>query len=332
MSTLSRKQPFFVRCKYALAGAASSFSLLSFGVITALGVLDGIFKWHEHLAKLLGREELPLSSLTVIWIVSGLMVVRAIFLLCERVGLLQENEAHVNGELEKAVKEAKQANDAHLDVFECLHAVIHQTRDCLLKRHNFFRFREAANRKAHLWSIIELQLGKMEQAVRKLLREDCCVVLKVVHPGENGGPATLRSACYSPSTPIGRKESPTVLPLNQGIAYETVVTKSICYCNDITKDKRFYPQKGLEAYAERYRTLVACPVIVNDEVIAVLCFDWTKPDRYDPIYHQVFAAFTDIISAACYICSDGKVFTEQDRNRITTHHPTLWQESKREDK
>jgi signal transduction protein with GAF and PtsI domain len=130
------------------------------------------------------------------------------------------------------------------------------------------------------------------------------VVLKIIQT--HGDAQSLVSACYGPGTPQARRQESTVLPLTQGIAYEAYVTQDLAFSNDISHDARFYPQKHKEEFLSKYLTVVACPVMVNRQVLAILCFDWKESGVYQKKYREVFACFTDVISTACYICHESR--------------------------
>jgi transcriptional regulator with GAF, ATPase, and Fis domain len=123
----------------------------------------------------------------------------------------------------------------------------------------------------------------------------------------NQNPAGLVSVCYGPSTCLERRKESTVIPFNQGIAYEAIIKKKIAYSNDVKNDQRFWPFDQKINYAEtRYRTIIACPVITNKVVCGVLCFDWREQNMYCKDYDQILACFTDIVSLACYICNESR--------------------------
>ena len=121
----------------------------------------------------------------------------------------------------------------------------------------------------------------MEKAMRSLTGNPGHIVLKIIKQQNGPDFAKMVSACYSPGTPLNRRKDSTVLPLNQGIAYEAYITRGIAYCNDILTDPRFWPRERAAEYSVRYRTVVSCPVKMNKEVVAILCFDWLEPNQYN---------------------------------------------------
>jgi putative methionine-R-sulfoxide reductase with GAF domain len=140
----------------------------------------------------------------------------------------------------------------------------------------------------------------LETAMRALTGSDCHVVFKTIC--RDGPEPGLITGCYSPATSLERRKKSTRLPLNQGIAQAAMINKAICFTNDVLTDARFWPQEEKQKFSERYRTVVACPVITEGQVIGVLCFDWPEPEKYDRKYDQVLACFTDTISGVCYVC------------------------------
>jgi hypothetical protein len=136
------------------------------------------------------------------------------------------------------------------------------------------------------------------------------VVLKIIE--EIGGEKQLISVCYSPGTALERRENSTRLPWNQGIAYQSLVNKSIRYSNDVLNDSVFWPMPQRQHFADtRYRTIAVAPIITNDAVCGLLCFDWREPNKYCAEYDQMIACFTDVISIAFYIAEESRHLTHR---------------------
>ena len=221
----------------------------------------------------------------------GVWFMVVIFLIAEQAGLRKEKLA------------------GHLDVHEAVHSVIHETRDCLLSQgayQKIVQFNDDLNIK-FLHDTIASQLGMMERAFLSLTGNRCSVVLKTKEPRHDNSDPGLISVCYGPSSCIDRRKESTIIPYNQGIAHEAVIKKKIAFSNDILNDPRFWPIEQKESFGQnRYRTIVACPIIMNKVVCGVLCFDWKEPNMYCKEYNHILACFADIVSLACYICHESR--------------------------
>lgn len=295
---------FFTRAGYAWNTVKQSGSISTFAGLTIFALVEKLFKLRDWSEKIgLDANKAYMVFITV-WAVAALLAVRVVFSIAATAGEQRDQNIQLKKETADALVAMQKSLEARNEVFACLHAVIHRTRDCLLADGAFQRLVSMSDKdlQTHLYQTIEGQLGMMEKAFRYITGSDCHVVLKLVDELACDGAGGLVSCCYSPSTPIDRRSSGTILPLNQGIAQETVITKQICYTNDVLEDARFWPQKTKIDFAEnRYRTVVACPVVTNGVVLGVLCFDWKKPNMYDKSQNEIYACFTDIVSSACYI-------------------------------
>lgn len=153
----------------------------------------------------------------------------------------------------------------------------------------------------HLYSIVERQIARIQHGMRSLTDSHCNVCLKLVRSKAFEERDGLVTVCYGPAVPLARRAKSLILPVNEGIAAEALIRKEIAYSNDILSDDRFWPRERRSEIATVYRTALSSPIIVNGTVRGVLCFDWAKPQMYDPKHQAVVEAFTDIVSTAFYI-------------------------------
>lgn len=185
------------------------------------------------------------------------------------------------------------------EVFDCLHSVIHNTRDGLLLGERWTELQKAKKQEQRLkiaHKIVGEQLGKVEQAMDILSGRQCSVCLKVRKGGE------FVSVHYGPRTDADRRRKSTSIPMQLGLAGQVFTRKEICHTNDVRNDTCFHPQEDREKFSKRYRTIVGCPVVTDGVVVAMLCVDWKDPNVYSQSMHQPLACFTDVISLAFYLC------------------------------
>lgn len=203
---------------------------------------------------------------------------------------------------------------ARQKIFDCLHSVIHHTRDELLRSENRPELQKVKNSKkrqkiAH--RIVGDQLGKLEYAMDLVSGRSCTVCLKVLKRDTLNGDH-LVSALYGPRTDASRRHASTPLPIGSGLASQVISTKAICFTNDVLADNYFHPLADRERFAKRYRTIVGCPVINDGVVIAMLCVDWREPNVYvKEDMHEPLACFTDVISLAFYLCGSEANFSSK---------------------
>lgn len=280
-----------------------SLSVQLFGVATVAEVMGLIFEWHKKLEAMHAWPHWAPTLNLVIYSFLAVFGGRTMFLLAER-----------NGELRRAVSGAGASLDSHNAVVATLHDIIHETRDSLLTDKAFWPFLVPADNEPHrhLFDIWQRQLGIIQKGMRSLTGSDCNVCIKLVRkdriaPGVDG----LSTVCYGPAVPTERRQRSCVLPLNQGIAQEAIVTKTIAYANDILKDDRFWPRERKEECAKYYRTVVAAPIIVDRVVRGVLCFDWPTPDQFSPSHRHAVACYTDMVSTAYYFNELGRKLSSE---------------------
>jgi hypothetical protein len=289
------------RLNYAWEPLRSSLTIRIFGAASVFALGDLVLKFHDSAVKAGWINEHVVTFGKIAYGFLFLFTCRSLFLVAEEAGIHREETA----------KLAKQG-EAHQQVYRCLHSVIHETRDCLLAEGAFRRLLTLDDDKhlQHLYDTIQRQLGMMEKAMRSLTGTDCSIVLKIIKSDAATSEQKFVSCCYGPGTSLERRKESTMLPLNQGIAFQSLVTKTICFSNNVRDDQRFWPQNQRDFYAaNRYQTVAVCPVITNKTVCGVLCFDWKETNMYCVGYEQILACFTDIVSLACYICHESRNVT-----------------------
>lgn len=309
MSEEQGKNSPLERCRYFYEGARDSINIRIFIYSSAFAILGYITKLHKLLLEAGWVSERTISIGLVVYVVIVCFAGRTFFILGEQTGRTRERNKTLELEME-----------SHVEAYNCLHTVIHRTRDTLFRNGAFQNLAKLddAGRTQSLYQLIENQLGMLELAMRKLSRADCNIVLKVVVQGVCDGKPGLVSACYGPSTLIERRDKSTTLPVNQGIVHSVIVTKRIVSTTDILTDDRFFPHDRRAELSKRYRTIAACPIIVNGEVVAVLCFDWKEPGKYDEKkYSQLLACFTDLLSQAFYVNDEARRLTS---GSVAQHH------------
>jgi hypothetical protein len=287
----SEKPVWLRHVNYAVGPLKSTISVPVCGISTLIAIADHFFKIREFLVEEKILPENVSLYLPLIYLLIFLWTFWTIFQISVANGMLSEENVRLKAkELE------------HYEVHGCLHAVIHQTRDSFLADAAFVKLLDAKQKERiqHVHRTIESQLAMFEKAMRLLTRQDCCVVLKIVKEDR------FVSICYGPNAPIDRKQKPAILPINQGIAQEAIVTKQVCFSNDTAIDQRFWPKEANEKYLKRYRTVVACPILINDTAYGVLCFDWAQPQLYSANYNELMACFVDIVSASFYVGHQSK--------------------------
>jgi hypothetical protein len=304
MENQKKKKSIPQRLTHAWEPLKSSFSVVTFGIVGLTELLGWLFNAHEKLQKWgLWPHWAPLANLIVFCLVAGFFV-RAIFLLAEENGELTETLATVREECDEMSNKITGTTVQYCDAVGAIRDLIHDTRESMLRGEAFLRLLGFDDQKAieHLYSIVERQIARIQHGMRSLTNSDCNVCLKVVKPGALAGRDGLVTVCYGPAVPLERRSKSLVLPTNQGIAAEALITKDIAYSNDITVDDRFWPRDRREDFSNVYKTTVSAPVIVNELVRGVLCFDWAQPNMYDPIKHRsAVGAFTGVVGTAFYI-------------------------------
>jgi GAF domain-containing protein len=294
------------RLNYAWEPLRSSLTIRIFGAASVFALCDIILKLHESAIKAGWINEHAVTWAMVAYGFLFLFTIRSLFLVAEEAGIHRETT-------NKLLKQG----EAYGEVYRCLHSVIHETRDCLLSDGAFRKLLLLDDEKhlQHLYDTIQRQLGMMEKALRSLSGSDCSIVLKILKSAAPNKEASFVSCCYGPGTSLERRKESTILPANQGIAYQSLITKTICFSNDVKTDQRFWPQQMRDHYAQnRYQTVVVCPVITNKTVCGMLCFDWKEPGMYCKDYEQLLACFTDVVSLACYICHESRNVTPKMAN------------------
>ena len=288
MENTSKKPTKSERLYNAWSELKSSFVLPAFGVSSIIATVFLIFDWHNKLKSFDWWPDNIATVFVIFYVFLALFVVRSVFLVAESCGKFRKL-------IEIKEKEIK----AHFTVFESLHSVIHNVRDSMFANKAFLTLLQDEiddeQRASYLFQIVEAQLGHIERAFRRLSDAEMCVTLKVVNED------WLVSAAYSPGTPIERRNESLNLPLNQGIASEALITKSISYSNNIKNDSRFWPKNNNNNYFAKYQTVVASPLIIDEDYCGVLCFDWKEPEKYQEKYNQIVAAFTDMLTSAFHI-------------------------------
>jgi GAF domain-containing protein len=211
--------------------------------------------------------------------------------------------AERNGELRKAIAGAGAAGDSQTVLVATIHDIIHETRDSLLAEDAFLSFlaQQDGDAPRRLFEIWQSQLGMIQKGMRSITGSDCNICIKLLKKDAfDKGVDGLVTVCYSPAVSIERRKRSCILPTNQGIAQEAVVTKNIAFSNDILTDDRFWPRERKEECAKHYRTVLSAPIIVDRTVRGVLCFDWPAPSQFAPSHRHAVACFTDLVSTACY--------------------------------
>lgn len=218
---------------------------------------------------------------------------RALFLLAEE-----------NGKSKEALEGAEKSCGRYRGTVANLRDTIHETREALMSTEGFARLASLDEGAAsHFYRIVEGQIARTQAAVRALTGSDCNVCLKVIKPKAFNGADGLETMWYSPAVPLERRGNSLVLPINQGLAAEALVTKQIVFSNDILEDDRFWPRNERQRISQIYRTAVVSPLIVDAVAYGVLCFDWPETNMFVEHDRASYAAFTDVITMAFYFRS-----------------------------
>jgi len=296
------------RISHAWQPLKDSFSVQLFSAATVLEIIGFVFEWHKKLEEArLWPEWAPALNVSIYGVLT-LLCARAIFLLAEK-----------NGELREELTSALGLIESNTTAIATIHDIIHETRDSLLANNSFLAFLVSSEDEGSkpLFEIWAAQLGIIQKGMRSLTGSDCNICIKLIKKEAfDKGVDGLVTVCYSPAVSIERRQKSCILPTNQGIAQEAIVTKSLAFCNDILTDDRFWPRDRKEQCALQYRTVLAAPIIVDRSVRGVLCFDWSKPNQYAASHRHAVACFTDMVSTACY-------FSDLGRKLITEYKPKV---------
>jgi hypothetical protein len=292
------------RLMHAWEPLKSSFSVVTFGIVGVAELLGWLLDLHEKFHKWgVWPHWAPAANVIFVCIVFAFFL-RAVFLLAEENGELTESLLTLRQRCDATTEKVTATAVQYCDAVGAIRDLIHDTRESMLRGDAFLRLLSLDDKEAidHLYSIVERQIARIQHGMRSLTNSHCNVCLKVVKLGALGERDGLVTVCYGPAVPLDRRAKSLVLPTNQGIAAEALITKDIAFSNNILTDDRFWPRDRRQDFAGVYQTAVSSPVIVNDLVRGVLCFDWAEANMYDSIKHRsAVAAFTDVVGTAFYI-------------------------------
>lgn len=293
-------------------GTKGSVALPGLTLWSAIGLFDKIFGWG---VKIAGQDWIDKNGkgLFIAW-VAGLVFwflvsCRSVFKIAEKAGATERKLKELNDHCEACKNSFARDHSAHIESEKCLHAVIHNTRDALLKncRIDELLALSPTDLFARFIEVVKGQMGQLEKAMRALSGAECSVILKLrkqetlVHSDGSKQPGFVTVAC-GPNA-LGRTgNNTTVLPTIVGVAARAVLSKTIEYTNCASKDRTVYLPPGTTKL--KYETIVVAPFYEQDEIIGVLCFDWEKPDMYKEEYFNLVAAFTDILDTAFHLCNE----------------------------